>query len=400
MKTKVINYRNSVTIYLNAGEKSLRVSTGLKIENPNNFVNGEFVKGEPDYKTKNFQIHVKQKNIDDLILKYIGEHGGESPSFDWLKEQLLAKAEVHAKKEKHLIVDVFDAYHKMKKNTTSTETADTYNRLKNILVKFCPNAFIEDVNIKFKEDFEGYLLGKYQNGTAYKRYSQFRSFMNWAKLHDYKFDLKILEAKRSIKDEVNSLIVAYTEDEVKQLKNLEFANDAQGKKFERTRDIMMFLIYTGMHWVDFNLMNKNFIEKREDTDYFVFTRKKTGSQCEVPICSETQKLIDKYNFNWGISEQKFNDNIKELLDYNGLCDYNEKVEYYKGNQKVTEFIKKSELVSSKIGRCTFTSILIRKKVQINFIMQATGWKKIEQIMDYLKIYGEKNSDFIRVFDSL
>lgn len=395
MKTKVINYRGTATIYYAAYQKNLRLSTGYKVGNDKFFLNGEFVKGEKDFKTMNHQINLQKKEIDDLIFGYISQNAAKEPTVEWLKEQLKEKPGDELN-PKHRIVDVYAEFHQHIFNNQRLGTYKTYANVKNALNEFCPNMFIEDVGVDFKTDIEVFLSRTkgFANSTVNKRISQLVSFLRWAKQHDYIFNDKFFEISQNVEEKYQEEIIVLYEDELKKLKELEFGADEQ--RLEKYRDIMLMLSFTGLRWSDFERLNKHHI-KEGCIDMIM---RKTSKRCVVPVCKTVKDIMGKYNYSWGLAEQNFNDGIKELLKKYEICNYDIKITSFQANQPTEKFVKKYECISSKTGRKTFVSVLITKNTPINLIMRSTGWKRMEQIIAYMEIFGKKDNSFTTVFDSI
>ena len=96
-------------------------------------------------------------------------------------------------------------------------------------------------------------------------------------------------------------------------------------------------------------------------------------------------MLEKYDFkSTKISNQKFNDYIKEVFEIVGITDLINLRESIKGEMKDTSY-RKCDIVSAHDGRRTWASINYLKGYPIGLLMQVTGHEKEETFLSYVGV---------------
>ena len=90
---------------------------------------------------------------------------------------------------------------------------------------------------------------------------------------------------------------------------------------ERVRDWFLISCWSALRWSDFSILNPEHIIKDGDDCYLNKFNEKTNKEVFVPIDKRLYEMLEKYNFtSTSISNQKFNDYIKEVFDTVGITD--------------------------------------------------------------------------------
>jgi integrase len=127
-----------------------------------------------------------------------------------------------------------------------------------------------------------------------------------------------------------------------------------------------------------------------------FTQKKTGKIMTLPLHPKVLEILNKRNgmFPYAISDQKYNDYIKLV------CELAKLKQLEKGSKlketapesgifrKVTKMYKKWELVTSHIGRRSFSTNFYGK-IPTSYLIYVTGHSTEVMFLNYI---GKSNKD--------
>ncbi len=385
MLGKLTVYKNRIVYYYRDGKKTLRYATGVTLKNPVNFQNGKLSKNEIDFAKKNMKILSVGKRIDGIIMQYIGNNNGLKPEVDYIKRELEKPEDSQIKS----ILELFAEFYEDVQKKTKYGTYKMYKLLRNSLEKFVNTTGkknITQIDYDFISSFEDFLSG-YSNATVVKRITQFKRFVKWLIKKDYSVDKRVLEYEMATKRLSSDTIIVFEEDEIIKLSELSLSGHQ-----ERVRDVMLFLIMTGIRYSDLNQINNHQV-KNGVLEIFAT---KTNEKCEIPLNVTANDILLKYHYKISLmAEQVFNRSIKEILRQKDICNYDIQKDFKRNN--FTKYIikKKYDLISSKVGRASFISHLIKQKCSLNQIMRATGHKQLQVVMSYMRRFGEKDNSFTK-----
>ena len=151
-----------------------------------------------------------------------------------------------------------------------------------------------------------------------------------------------------------------TEDELLKLRDAKLP-----PKLDRTRDLFIFMAYTGLAYVDMCHFNfKTMAEKQGNTYYINGERIKTGSKFYAPILPPAQAVLEKYNYKLPtITNQKLNDYL-HLIE--------EKLDIHKA-------------MTCHVARHSFATLLLTHDFTLEKTGRALGHKDLKTTQVYAKI---------------
>lgn len=303
-------------------------------------------------------------------------------------------AEDHSKK----FTNSFEEFLRIKRNQLSPRTIQKYNSLQNHLADYKRDTGneVDFINIdnRFKDLFNNYLIEtkKQTNNTIEKYFSCLKTFLKWAMDEGYHSNVSF--TKFNIK-KYKPEIVALTLEELKILWEYDFS---KVKKLERVRDVFVFACMTGQRYSD--VSNLKFSDIVDNS--WKLRTIKTNSDIKVPISNLGSKILAKYKKKGTqfpfISNQKFNDYLKEACKKAGIATITTSIKY-QGTQRIEESHPKHELISSKTARKTFVTLSHQQGMSIEDIRFITGHKKYETTDAYLfNDFNHVKSEFARTWD--
>jgi site-specific recombinase XerD len=151
-----------------------------------------------------------------------------------------------------------------------------------------------------------------------------------------------------------------TEDELLKLRDAKLP-----PKLDRTRDLFIFMAYTGLAYVDMCHFNfQTMTEKQGDTYFINGERIKTGSKFYAPILPPAQAVLEKYNYKLPtITNQKLNDYL-HLIE--------EKLDIHKA-------------MTCHVARHSFATLLLTHDFTLEKTGRALGHKDLKTTQVYAKI---------------
>ena len=269
----------------------------------------------------------------------------------------------------------------IKDNELEYRTFQVYRTFLNHMNEFKPEIRFYEINRQLVIDFNQFLLKKKGlKGASRKKYlDKFKvMYKEAAKAHLVQYD-QLLFDKLKIKVEEPKR-VALTVDEIKKIRDVNLAGNPG---LVQTRDEFLFMCYSGLYYSDLKLLKEENLIKTKKGFVIQGVRSKNRNRFITPIYkfSKAIEIIDNYRYTTEdeylfpntISDQKFNKKLKLLA---GLAK-----------------IKKN--LTNKVGRHSFTDIMISSGAERQFVSKMLGHNKEETTQEYydLNIEHIVNSKF-------
>jgi site-specific recombinase XerD len=233
----------------------------------------------------------------------------------------------------------------------------------------------------------------YSVATMGKHVQTFKSFLTEATEDgintNQKFKGKSFATKSTVKDSI-----ALKESELKTM----FALDlSKNERLEKVRDLFVVGSWTGLRFSDFTDIKPENIKKDKNGYFIEKIQFKTKDKVVIPLNNTVLAILKKYGnqLPQAISNQKFNDYIKEVaLLVPQLHEVHER-SITKGGKETTESNPKYELISSHTARRSFATNAYERGVPTLSIMAITSHKTEKSFMAYIKTDKEKHSEIFR-----
>ena len=316
----------------------------------------------------------------DLLKHYNNANGTQEINSDWLRDFINPKP-IEAIPTK--LVDYFDYYAQHKQSTLKNSTFVKLNVNKHLLQRFQKEQekeyCINEVNTKFKLDFEKYCLAqKYAPNTIARALRFIKTLCYHAKSNGIETSYQLDNIKVKF-EKVDKLYL--NKDELQMIEDARFEHDY----LDNARDWLLISCETGQRVSDFMRFNKGQIRFEGDVPLIEFTQVKTDTIMSVPLSMKVRAILQKRNgeFPRPISDQRYNEYIKVVCKIAGL------VEVIKGSKqdaitkrKVRGNFPKFELVTSHIGRRSFASNNYGR-IPTPLLMNVTGHTTEGMFLEYI-----------------
>ncbi|WP_200974458.1 tyrosine-type recombinase/integrase [Echinicola sp. 20G] len=215
-----------------------------------------------------------------------------------------------------------------------------------------------------------------QPSTIHKTFSFLRQILNhYNKLDIIDAKYKNLNYPRAFKQKQMVLL----EDEIRTL--LEFQPPRES--LQRVKDLAMVQLFTGLRYSDAVKINKTNVFNGQ----LSITAVKTNQNIHIPLHPALKTLLEKYDYDLTplmISNQKYNDHLKTLIQMSGIDSKAEHIYFENGKQVTTQRFK-YELVGSHTFRRTFITNAIIKGIPLHVIQSITGHTTLKQLSEYVNI---------------
>lgn len=184
--------------------------------------------------------------------------------------------------------------------------------------------------------------------------------------------------------------VYLNDNELELLRNLDLSNNT---RLERVRDLFLVGAWTGLRFSDFTRIKEDNIKD----GYIDIEQQKTGKRVVIPLKTVVLEIWNKYDNTLPpvLSNQKFNEYIKEVCKLAGIDAYEHKA-ITKGGRRRSQRFYKWELVSSHTARRSFATNLFLSEFSTLSIMQITGHKTETSFMRYIKVTPEQHAKLLQL----
>lgn len=190
---------------------------------------------------------------------------------------------------------------------------------------------------------------------------------------------------KKMAEEVETIYL--TESDLQMLYDLDLSSQ---RRLDHIRDTFLIGAYTGLRFSDFmQLRPQNIIHNGQ---ILAVTTQKTGTRVSIPLNPKVLAILAKYDNQTPkvLSNQKFNEYLKELAKVAGLTDLVD-TGRTKGGLRMTRTAHKWELVTTHTARRSFATNAFLAGVPTLEIMKMTGHKTETSFMKYIKVSGEETA---------
>lgn len=243
----------------------------------------------------------------------------------------------------------------------------------------------KNIDLDFYDGFTQFLQDKnLAVNTIGKKIQTLKIFLNAAKDED-KNSYDGYKSKKfvAITEEAETIYLNESE-----LTKLYKYNLRKNPALERVRDLFLVGCWTGCRFSDIAQITPDNIEK----DFIRMKQHKTGSKVVIPLHPVVTAILKKYKGNLpkAISNQKFNENLKDIAKLAGINEITHKA-ITRGGVKVSKAYKKYKLVTTHTARRSFATNLYKSDFPSLSIMAITGHKTEESFLKYIKVTPDEHA---------
>lgn len=331
----------------------------------------------------NAGLDMMRSDIQDIFKRYETIDDALTPEL--LKSEYNhLSGKVKAEKPKGFF-DIFDEFMEFEgKRCEWTEKTRRKNAcIRNLIMEFDPKIANFDEN-KVQEFIEHMRTKRNHRNTTVLKYMRIlNQFISWAERSGY-LENNIKNYKPKLKGSDGRLkpVVYLTWEELMRVLNLEIEEEY----LRRVRDVFCFCCFTGLRYSDVYKLKKTSLTNGRIE---IVTLKDTD-KIFIELNKYSQEIIDKYKELKGerllpvLSNQKYNKYLKTLGELAGLDEEVTDV-WFVGNKRHEQTYKKSEWLTTHIGRKTFVVNALTLGISPMVIMKWTGHSDIKAMRPYMEI---------------
>lgn len=342
------------------------------------FHNGKLTGKTQQVKKINDFIFEEIVKIKDLINEL------ESRNINVNKDSLV-NARNESNKVEYSILEYLIEYKEWHLRNKKIEISKKTNTLINHFKDFSESKkyYSYSINQNFIDLFSNYLINiNLHPNTVHRHFKNLRSFFGYLELNHS------INISKSLKypKEVGTEKAFLTKEEIKKIIDYNPTN----QRLINVKKLVIIQIYTGLRFSDLRRLNKSHIQG----DLIKIQMQKVDDLIIIPISNDLRNTLESIDYevkNIIISNQKYNDYIKELAELAGIDQPTEKIQYKNGVKYFTK-VPKCKLLASHNMRTTFVTLAIQAGMQLNMIMKITGHKKLSTLQVYAKSIDQYVSD--------
>jgi integrase len=400
------NVTNILLRFKNGRKFDLTATTDLKVEPKKWSVVKQKVKLTSDDATKD-EVNQKLSELEKFIFDEFNSDNSKGEFIDkhWLKKKIanfFNRPIDETAVDQIFFIPFIDTFIKNaptriikgKNKTiakgTITKYNTTLNKLKEYENRFKTKLKFTDLDLTFYDRFVNFLSQeqKINLGTIGNYIGTVKTIARDAKLKGLPVHEHI-EHPNFFVPKITADSIYLNNEEINKIFNYDFKGV---ERLENTRDLFIIGLRTGLRISDFLRLKDANIKN----GYIEIETQKTGQTVTIPLHKQIEEILEKRNgFPRSISDQKFNEHVKELCEVAG---FKEKVQGSKINKETKRkedgIYHKWELVTSHICRRSFATNLYGKLDNLT-IMAITGHQTETQFLKYIKITKTEKADKLR-----
>lgn len=270
--------------------------------------------------------------------------------------------------------------------------------LKNLQGMGADGVTIERADKSFYDSFVRYMFANgYKQNTIATRVKCIKSVINSLPMAE-RVGCEFVEPKKcaAVMEDIDN--IALNEKELQALARLDLADNPY---LDRVRDQFLLLAWTGCRYSDLGKLSRKYIVNEDGDSYFSLEQQKTGAKVVIPILPPIVPILEKYDYQppKPISNQRFNDYIKEVAHLAGLDDevttthtQQERGDFTPGRVETRR--PKWQAVTAHTARRSFATNMYKRGFPTLAIMAITGHKTEKSFLTYIKVSEAENATMV------
>ena len=294
------------------------------------------------------------------------------------------------------IVRFIDYYIELRKSEVKPASLKKFNVIKHKLQRLegasSKTIYISEINEDFKQEFYNYCKEEnYSQNTIQRELNIIKTFCKFARSKGIEVDSE-LDSLKLPKEKIDNIYLS-----LKEIELIENAEIEQPHLINAT-EWLIISCFTGQRISDFMRFTKEMIRIEKGKSLIEFEQQKTGKLMTIPIHAKVQQILDKNKgeFPYRISDQRYNDYIKEVCKIAGIDEEiqgKKQLNISKENEtkkirRVEGVYPKYELVTSHIGRRSFATNYYGD-IPTSYLIYVTGHSSEVMFLNYI---GKSNKD--------
>jgi integrase len=392
------NKANDANVYVEVSvhkqgekKKTIRIPTNIKVNADSWSAKSQSVirgKSHDYYKVN--QMLIGQKELVTEIIADLSQKG---------KFQLSEIKRIYIEKTAPVILgffEIFDEFLNLKEQSMSHNGIKDFKTLKTHLLGFEKSRknkiILSEIDNVFFEKFEIYLsrlkieekvkgsdeikTKLFADSTILKNLQTLRVFLN--SQIDSGMPISLSYRKFKIRSKQSPALITLEPEEFRLI-----LNKLENERLENVRKLFVLQCSTGLRYSDVIKIRKNHVRNNAIN----IRSTKTKQPLLIPLNENSKEVLTECNFDTStisISNQKYNDYIKELCAHVGINQPIMRITY-RGKKEIQDPLTKSEIMSSHHGRRFFITQNLINGVRPEVIMSMTGHVDFRSFKKYIAV---------------
>jgi integrase len=179
-----------------------------------------------------------------------------------------------------------------------------------------------------------------------------------------------------------------------------YATDlSKSPKLDRVRDLFLVACRTGLRFSDLRTLTPEKIIQTDSGEIIQLQTQKTGQVVYIPLHQQTREILNKYRYNLPrvLSNQKFNEYVKEVVKAAGI-NTPTTLTKTKGGERTEAILPKYQLVTVHTARRTFATLAYKAGLPAQSIMKITGHRTERSFQAYIKLTNREHAELMAKHD--
>lgn len=377
---KAIRATPIIGIFFTGRRQRIKISTGMSVLPQYwNHTKQRFRTTYLNHVKLNKQLNDFEEKVIQAYTDCVATYGSDNITPEMIMDILFPPA------EEKIITKFIPLYEKFMEARKPLISGSQYRSYRSTLMHFRQYEIHKnrhyDVSMltdRFYDDYISWCLDKLHLNPNYvsKDIKHFKTFAKWLIANEVIVSSPVLNFKLL---SVPSDKVALSQDDLDRLIKADFSlND----RLNNVRNMFLLQVYTGMRICDFKRLSG---ANRQGSNIEYFQQKIHAPKIIIPMTSQMKAILDIYPEGLPfISDQKFNDYIKEVCKFAGIDDMIV-IQRYEGREKIIEEVPKYSIITTHTGRRTFATLSLEKGMRPEVVMKFTGHSSLASFWKYVKI---------------
>jgi integrase len=342
----------------------------------NNHLNGILINS-----AKNGKV-ISKADLIEFAEKFLNNNKSTNSFFDYL-EAYINEAETGKRlngSEKYS----YRTIQRFKTTETVLKAFETWNKKK---ITF------EAIDKTFEKQFHSYMVEvmDYKANTMGKHIAILKKFLREALIEDVHTNIKFQSFKVFTEESDH---IALNQFEIDALYKLDLR---ENQRLETVRDMFILGCHSGLRWSDYTDIKPENIKQSTNGLIIDIIQEKTKNQVVIPVNNTILEILTKYKHQLPkpISNQKFNDYLKEVAQMVASLHNTETMVITKGGKTKEVTKARHELISSHTARRSFATNAFEKGIETKLIRSITGHKTDTSFYSYIKTDATKQAEMFR-----
>jgi integrase len=350
-----------------------------------------------DVTNQQTETNTELNKIENHVLNAFNSVKPDEVNKDWLKTQIDYYYNPPKKEDSiqipNNLIDYIEFYIDYRKHELKETSIRKFRVIKNKLKRLQAERtnkqpiLINEINENFKNEFVSYLKKeKYSQNTMQRELVFIKTFCKHAKSIGVETHPQLEDLSLKRDNKIDKIFLSF--DDLEKIESID--KDQLTDSLKNAKDWLIISCYTGQRVSDFMRFTPEQISVEDGDSFLDITQKKTSKETTIALHPKVLEILEKRNgnFPYRISDQKYNDYIKDVCKLAKLNKPTKGSKLLETEPESKTYRKKKgiypkwELVTSHIGRRSFATNFYNK-IPTSYLINITNHATESQFLAYV-----------------